>query len=140
MKWLAMLEPADLGIALCIILIFVAFISGLFLGASFSPARDPKARGPWHARLAAAEGGARRDGKKRSTNLPAVVTALVVVSGVIVLDHFKGPLFPDVFYCLNDGGAQITGMNSTPANSSARPSAGSASPSQDRFVQERGVK
>jgi hypothetical protein len=38
------------------------------------------------------------------------IIALVLVSGVIVFDHFKGPLFPDVFYCLNDGGAQITRM------------------------------
>jgi hypothetical protein len=40
----------------------------------------------------------------------AVVIALVVVSGVIVFDHFKGPVFPDVFYCLNDGGAQTARM------------------------------
>jgi hypothetical protein len=40
----------------------------------------------------------------------AAVIALVVVSVVIVFDHFKGPLFPDVFYCLNDGGAQIMRM------------------------------
>jgi hypothetical protein len=43
-------------------------------------------------------------------NLQPVVIALVVVGGVIVFDHFKGPLFPDVFYCLNDGGAQTTRM------------------------------
>jgi hypothetical protein len=113
MKWLAMIEPSDLGIALCIILIFVTFISGLFLGGSLSWYRTHSARKerePWQARLAAAEGKPRHDGKERSTNLPAVVTALVVVSGVIVLDHFKGPLFPDVFYCLNDGGTQTTRM------------------------------
>jgi formate hydrogenlyase subunit 3/multisubunit Na+/H+ antiporter MnhD subunit len=107
MKWLAMFEPQDLWVALYIILIFVAFISGLFLGASFSPARERKAREPWHARLAA-EGELRHDGKLKS--LPALVVALVVVSAVIVLDYFKGPLFPDVFYCLNDGGSQITTM------------------------------
>jgi len=95
-------------LALYIILIFVAFISGLFLGALFSPFRhnarkEPK---PWHARLAAAEGEPRHDGKKRSMNLLAVVLALVVVSGVIVVDQFKGPLFPDAFYRLSDGGTQ----------------------------------
>jgi hypothetical protein len=107
MKWLAMLEPDDLSIALCIILIFVAFISGYLLGALFAPRRHKERERP-HARLAAAEGRPRRDGRERST-LPAVVTALIVVSGAIVLDHFKGPLFPSVLYCLSDGGAQITG-------------------------------
>jgi hypothetical protein len=110
MKWLAMIDPADLGIALYVILIFVVFISGLFLGALFSPARERKAREPWHPRLVAAEGEPRHDGKKRSLNLLAVVLALVVVSGVIVVDQFKGPLFPDVFYCLSDGGTQTTSM------------------------------
>lgn len=43
-------------------------------------------------------------------NLPVAVIALVVVAGVITVDHVKGPLFPDVFYCLNDGGAQTTRM------------------------------
>ena len=43
-------------------------------------------------------------------NLPAVVASLVAVSGVIVVDHVKGPLFPDVFYCLNDGGTLTTRM------------------------------
>jgi formate hydrogenlyase subunit 3/multisubunit Na+/H+ antiporter MnhD subunit len=106
MKWLAMLEPQDLLIALYIILIFAAFISGFFLGALVSPARERIAREPWHARLAAAQGEPRHDGKKRSMNLPAVVLALVVVFGVIVIDQFKGPLFPDAFYCLSDGGTQ----------------------------------
>jgi len=55
-------------LALYTILIFVAFVSGLFLGALFSPfwhnaRKEPK---PWHARLAAAEGEPRHDGKKRS--------------------------------------------------------------------------
>jgi hypothetical protein len=88
-----MAEPSDLAIVLYIIFSFFLFISGLFLGASLSPHRRHSAREPWHARLAAAEGERRHDGKKGSTNLPAVVIALVVVSGVIVLDHFKGPLF-----------------------------------------------
>jgi formate hydrogenlyase subunit 3/multisubunit Na+/H+ antiporter MnhD subunit len=104
MEWLAMYE--DEWLTLYIILIFVAFISGLFLGALFSPARERKAREPWHARLAAAEGEPSPDGKKRSMNLPAVVLALVVVSGVIVADQFKGPLFTDAFYCPSDGGTQ----------------------------------
>ena len=105
-----MFEPADLGIALYIILIFVVFISGFFLGALFSPYRRHDAREVWHARLAPAEGEPRHDGRGRSMNLPAVVASLVAVSGVIVVDHFKGPLFPDVFYCLNDGGTQTTKM------------------------------
>jgi hypothetical protein len=47
---------------------------------------------------------------EKGIKLLAVVTALVIVSGVIVFDHFKGPLFADVFYCLNDGGSQIAGL------------------------------
>jgi hypothetical protein len=43
-------------------------------------------------------------------NLLAVLTALGTVSGMIVVDHFKGSLFPDWAYCLNDGGAQTTRM------------------------------
>jgi len=99
----------DEWIALSIFLIFVAFVSGLLLGASFSwhKRNEPE---PWHARLASAEGKPRHDGKERSMNLLAVVLTLVVVSGVIVVDHFKGPLFPDLLYSLNDGGAQITRM------------------------------
>ena len=50
MKWLAMLEPTDLGMALYIVFSFVLFISGLFLGVSLSPNRR-KQREPWHARL-----------------------------------------------------------------------------------------
>ena len=109
MKWLAMVERnQDLLLTLYIILIFVVFVSGFFLGALFSPNRR-KEYEPWHARLAAAKGKPRHDGKVRSTILPAVVIALVIVSGLIVLDHFKGPLFPDEFYCLSDGGMQTTG-------------------------------
>ena len=55
-----MIDPADLGIALYVILIFVVFISGLFLGALFSPARE-KALESWHARLAADKGKPRHD-------------------------------------------------------------------------------
>ena len=79
------------------------FISGVFCTAFYVYLRRnaPEAR---HARVAAADGKLRHDGKERS------IIALVIVSGAIVFDHFKGPLFPDVFYCLNDGGAQITRM------------------------------
>jgi hypothetical protein len=89
-----MLEAED-WIALLIILSFVAFISGLVLGASlppFSPYRRHNARKPreaQHPRL-----------------VLAVVLALVVVSGVIVVDQFKGPLFPAAFYYPSDGGTQ----------------------------------
>src|SRR3974390_2415625 len=94
-----MIESSDLGIGLYVILIFVAFIAGMFLGASISPRRRHNAaREAWHSRLAPAEAKPRRDRMGRSTKLLAVVTALIVVFGVIVLDHFKGPLFPDVFY------------------------------------------
>jgi hypothetical protein len=89
---------------------FVGFISGFFVRASISHYRRhnaSKAREARAARLASAEGD-RHNGNERS--LIAAVIALVAVSGVIVFDHFKGPLFPDVFYCLNDGGAQSTMM------------------------------
>ena len=82
----------DQWIVLYIILVFVVFISGMFLGASFSSNRF-SSREPWHARPIAAEGRPRRDGKERTANLLAVVAALIVVSGVAVLDHFKEPLF-----------------------------------------------
>jgi hypothetical protein len=87
----------DILWTLYVIVVFVAFISGMFLGASLSPNRR-KEREPWHARPVAAEARPRRDGKGRSIKLPAAIAALVVVFGVIVLDHFKGPLFPNVFY------------------------------------------
>jgi hypothetical protein len=113
MECLAMYE--DEWLALYVILVFVAFISGMFVGALISPNRR-KEREPWHARfaavharLAAAKARPRRDVRQGSANLLAVVTALVVVFGVIVLDHFRGPLFPDLFYCLTDDGTQITG-------------------------------
>jgi hypothetical protein len=136
-----MTETEDVWIALFIILIFVAFFSGLVLGAILSPSSPSRHRRHGrkrHARLAAAEPAdppdlssalpekpppsplpqvtpqdhpnAGEPGKKRSMNLPAVLTALSAVSGLIVLDHFNGPLFPDVFYCLNDGGTQTTRM------------------------------
>jgi hypothetical protein len=107
-----MVETEDLWLALFIIY-FLGFLSGFFVRASLSQYRRHnarKARENQHARLAAAEVEPRQDGKERSTNLAASVLALVVASGVIVADHFKGPLFPEVFYCLNDGGAQTTRM------------------------------
>jgi hypothetical protein len=83
---------------LLIILSYIAgFVVGLVVGLSFSKYRRrnaPKAPEVRHA----PEGEPRHDGKGRSTKLLAVVTALVVAFGLIVLDHFKGPLFPDVFY------------------------------------------
>jgi hypothetical protein len=101
-----MLESKELIIVLSY---FVGFISGIFCAAFYQYLRHnaPEAR---YARLAAAEGEPRHDGKNRSVNSLAVLLALVAVSGVIVVDHFKGPLFPDVFYCLNDGGTQTTRM------------------------------
>ena len=103
MKWLAMgLTNEDIWLTLYVILVFVAFISGMFLGASISRNRR-KEREPWYARLAAAKGvastlvaGVTRDGKVRSANLLAFVIAFVV--GLVVLDHFTGPLFPNVLY------------------------------------------
>ena len=98
-----MLETKD-PLTLFIILSYsFGFISGVFCTAFYVYLRRnaPEAR---HARVAAADGKLRHDGKERS------IIALVIVFGAIVFDHFKGPLFPDVFYCLNDGGAQITRM------------------------------
>jgi hypothetical protein len=92
-----------LATLLIILSYFVGFVVGLFVGVSFSKYRRDKPRKALHAGLAAADG-KRHDGRERS------IIALVIVSGVIVFDHFKGPLFPDVFYCLYDGGAQITRM------------------------------
>ena len=103
------MDEQDQWLTLYIILVLVALISGLALLAARFQYRRKNAYEPWHARLAAAEGGPRRDGKERSTKLLAVVTALIVVFGLIVLDHFKGPFLPDEFYCLSDGGTQITG-------------------------------
>jgi len=57
-EYLAMYE--DEWLTRYIILIFVVFISGLFLGALFSPARE-KALESWHARLAADKGKPRHD-------------------------------------------------------------------------------
>jgi len=104
-----MLETEERVTSFIILSYFVGFMAGIFCTVFYQYLRHnaPEAR---HARLAAAEGGPRRDGKERSTNLPAVFVALVVVSTVIVFDHVKGPLFHDVAYCLNDGGAQTTRM------------------------------
>src|SRR4029077_15408703 len=47
--------------------------------------------------------------RREAMNLPVIVIAAVVTTA-ITLDHIKGPLFHDVAYCLNDGGAQTTRM------------------------------
>ena len=98
-----MLEPADLVMVSYVILIFVVFILGLFLGATISPNRrkegEPwyaRAIAAWYARPIAAKEGPGRDGKVRSANLLAFVIAFVV--GMVALDHFTGPLFPGAFY------------------------------------------
>jgi hypothetical protein len=86
----------DIWLTLYIIVIFVVFISGPLPGRVnlSSPTQSTRAM----ACAARRRSKPRRDGKKRSIKLPAVIAALVVVFGVIVLDHFKGPLFPNVFY------------------------------------------
>ena len=94
MKWRAMYEQ-DQWLALYVIFCFVLFISGFFLGALSSSYRR-KEREPWYARPIAAKGGPGGDGKMRSANALAFVVAFVV--GLVVLDHFTGPLFPGVFY------------------------------------------
>jgi hypothetical protein len=111
MKPLAMgLTNEDIWLTLYVILVFVVFISGMFLGALISPRRRHNAaREAWHSRPAPAEAKPRRDRKAGSTKLLAVVTALIVVFGVIVLDHFKGPFLPEEFYCLSNSGSQVTG-------------------------------
>jgi hypothetical protein len=98
-----MIDNEDILWTLYLALVFVAFISGMFLGASISR-NGRKEREPWYARLAAAKGvaastlvaGVTRDGKVRSANTLAFVIAMVI--GLVVLDHLAGPLFPDVFY------------------------------------------
>jgi hypothetical protein len=94
MECLAVYE--DEWLALYVILVFVAFISGIFLGAKFHPEFRPKEREPWYARLITAKGGLGSAGKVRSANVLAFVIAFVV--GMVALDHFMGPLFPGVFY------------------------------------------
>ena len=81
----------DEWLALYVILVFVAFISGMFLGASISRNRR-KEREHWYARPIAAKEGLGSEGKVRSPNVLAFVIAFVV--GVVVIDHF----FPGVFY------------------------------------------
>ena len=84
-------------VTLFIILSYIAgFVVGLFVGVSFSKYRRDNARKAREARLAAADGKLRREGKERK--IIALVIALVIVSMVIAFDHFKGPLFSDVFY------------------------------------------
>jgi hypothetical protein len=54
----------------------------------------------------------RRNQGKTEGSMQAFIVATVLgaVAGVITADHFKGPMFHDVAYCLNDGGAQKTRM------------------------------
>jgi hypothetical protein len=112
---MAMHGTEDLWLVI-IFIFFVGFIFGFFVRASLSQYRRHIARkqrdfaATRDPRFVAAKGEPRHDGRKRGIKLLAVVTAFVIVSCVIVLDHFKGPLFPDVFYCLNDNGAQTTRM------------------------------
>ena len=51
-----------------------------------------------------------RDGRREAMHLPIVLAALVAVSSIIAADRLHGPMFHDLAYCLNDGGAQITRM------------------------------
>jgi hypothetical protein len=82
----------DLWSALYVFFVFVVFFSGIFLGVLISPFQGRELERS-HARPVAAKGGPRRDGKERSVNLLAGVTALIVGFGVAALDHFKEPLF-----------------------------------------------
>ena len=105
-----MLETKDLLTLFIILSYSVGFISGFFVREFYRYLRHnaPEALEVRPSQLAAADGKLRHDGTER--RIIALVIALVVVFGAIVFDHFKGPLFPDVFYCLNDGGAQTTRM------------------------------
>ena len=99
------MDSADV-LLIIIFMYFLGCITGFGLRASLSQyemRKLRKARAAQQAQLGFAEGELRHDGKERTIKLLAVVTALVVVFGVIVFDHFKGPLFPDVFY--TSGGA-----------------------------------
>jgi hypothetical protein len=104
------------SLTVVLIIIFMHFlgcITGFGLHESLSQYEMHnlrKARAAHQAQLVGAEGELRHDENKRSIRLLAVVTALGVVSGLIVADHLNGPLFPDEFYCLNDDGAQIARM------------------------------
>jgi hypothetical protein len=85
-------DNQDVLWTLYIIFIFVVFILGFLLGALFSPNRREEYE-PWHARLAAAEGEPRHDGKKIIIGLLAVSTALslLVLAGTYLaraLVHF----------------------------------------------------
>ena len=109
LAWVGFAMDVVFLLVILMTIFFLGFASGFGTRAIISQHRRHKALRASEARLgrlASAEGEPRRD----SMNSLAVVTALVIVSGVIVLDRFSGPLFPDVFYCLNDGGAQIPRM------------------------------
>jgi hypothetical protein len=101
-----MLEAKEPLTRFIILSYFVGFIAGIFCAAFYQYLRH-NAPEAWNARLAAAEGEPRHDGKKRSMNVvAAVVLGLIVVSGVIAVDQFMGPLFPDAFYFLGQLNAE----------------------------------
>jgi hypothetical protein len=58
-------------------LFIIMIITGFLVSAAFSQYRRYNEPEPWHARLAAAEGKPRHDGKKRSIRLLALITALL---------------------------------------------------------------
>jgi hypothetical protein len=72
----------DQWLALYIILVLFAFISGVALLAARSQYRRNNPYEPWHARLAAAEGKPRHDGKERRTIISKTSTGWV--SGVLL--------------------------------------------------------
>jgi hypothetical protein len=88
MEWLAM-DEQDQWLTLCIILFFVAFISGLALLAARSQRRRQNAYEPWHARLAAAEGKPRSDGKE------IVLLSVVTLAAIAAVAVFFWPGWPD---------------------------------------------
>ena len=91
------MDSADV-LLIIIFMYLLGCITGFGLRASLSQYEIHnlrKARAARQAQLGFAEGDLRHDGKDRTIKLLAVV---VVVFGVIVFDHFKGPLFPNVFY------------------------------------------
>ena len=95
------MDSADV-LLIIIFMYFLGCITGFGLHASLSRYEMHSLRKERAARQAQlgfpAEEELRHDGKNRTIKLLAVVTVLVVAFGVIVFDHLKGPLFPDVFY------------------------------------------
>jgi hypothetical protein len=94
----------DLWSTLYIILIFVAFISGLALRATArSPYQRINAYEPWHARLASPEGTPRHDEKERgiiisktsSGWVSGVLLSAVALAAIAVVAIFFWPGWPD---------------------------------------------